>query len=631
MTPAAGPVRWSDPDALAEAIVREVGTEIVLGLPLGLGKANHVANALYARAAADRSISLRIFTALTLSRPQFSSELERRFLAPIMDRVFGGYPELAYVEPLRSGALPPNVEVNEFFLQAGAWLGSPRAQQGYISANYTHAMRYVLERGLNVVGQLVAEGGSGGRYSLSCNSDTTLDLLAQRRAGSARFLLVGQVNAELPYMPGEAEIEPPEFGHVLKGPAVEFPLPGPPQEPVDLVDHAIGLNVASLVPDGGTLQIGIGSLGHAVAHGLLLRHHQPARFAEILGRLPPSEQRLERFTGSFETGLYAASEMFVDAFLDLYRAGVLKREVGGAVLHAAFFLGPRAFYQALRELAPADRARFRMAAVSFVNALDRDDTEARRRARAGGRFVNSAMLATLLGAVTSDGLEDGRVVSGVGGQYNFVAQAFSLDDARSVIVLPATREEAGRATSNIRWTYGHTTIPRHLRDIVVTEYGVADLRGRPDADVVAAMLAITDSRFQASLLAEAKRAGKIDKAYEIPAQFRNNTPERIERALSTAREAGLLPTFPFGSEFTDVEQRLLPALKVLKTASGSRPMAAGLVARGLVAPSAEQREALRRLGLDRPRGFRERLYALLVRGALARPKLRAAPAANTQA
>jgi len=620
VTRTAGPVRWSDPDALAEAIVHEVGTEIVLGLPLGLGKANHVANALYARAAADRSISLRIFTALTLSRPPINSELERRFLGPVMDRVFDGYPELAYVAPVRSGTLPPNIEVNEFFLQAGAWLGSPIAQQSYISANYTHAMRYVLDRGLNVVGQLVAGGGPRGRYSLSCNSDTTLDLLAARRAGHARFLLVGQVNAELPYMPGDAEVEPAEFGHMLAGPGVEFSLVGPPQEPVDLADHAIGLNVASLVPDGGTLQIGIGSLGHAVAHGLILRHRQPAPFAEILARLPSPEARIPRFTTSFETGLYAASEMFADAFLDLYRAGVLKRENDGAVLHAAFFLGPRSFYRALRELTPADRARFRMAAVSFVNALDGDDANARRRARVGGRFVNGAMLATLLGAVASDGIEDGRVVSGVGGQYNFVAQAFALDDARSLIVLPATRSEGGRATSNIRWSYGHATIPRHLRDIVVTEYGAADLRGRPDAEVIAAMLSVADSRFQQGLLVQAKAAGKIGKDYEIPPAHRDNTPRQIECALSPARDAGLLPTFPFGTEFTDVEQRLLPALGNLKAASGSRPKVAGLLMRGLAAapPSVEQLEALRRLRLDRPRGFKERLYALLLRGAFAR-------------
>jgi Acetyl-CoA hydrolase len=62
------------------------------------------------------------------------------------------------------------------------------------------------------------------------------------------------------------------------------------------------------------------------------------------------------------------------------------------------------------------------------------------RARIDARFVNNAMMATLMGAAISDGLENGQVVSGVGGQYNFVAQAFALAGARSVLTVEATRQ-----------------------------------------------------------------------------------------------------------------------------------------------------------------------------------------------
>ena len=71
-------------------------------------------------------------------------------------------------------------------------------------------------------------------------------------------------------------------------------------------------------------------------------------------------------------------------------------------------------------------------AISGINEIVGDEA-ARRAARVDARFVNTAMMATLLGSVISDGLEDGRVVSGVGGQYNFVAQAFALEGARSII------------------------------------------------------------------------------------------------------------------------------------------------------------------------------------------------------
>src|ERR1700744_1057076 len=164
-----------DAETVADAIIAEVGKNIVLGLPLGLGKANHIANAIYARAAADRSIRLTIFTALTLEKPQTKSELEHRFIAPVIERLFGNYPELAYAQALRRGTVPDNIEINEFFFLAGRWLSVDRAQQSYISANYTQAARYLVERGVNVVAQLVAK--KDGRYSFSCNPDTILDVL----------------------------------------------------------------------------------------------------------------------------------------------------------------------------------------------------------------------------------------------------------------------------------------------------------------------------------------------------------------------------------------------------------------------------------------------------------------------
>src|SRR6516162_4980953 len=116
------PAEFDSAERLADAIMARVGKSIVLALPLGLGKANHVANALFARAAADRSIALRIFTALTLETPRAKSDLERRFVAPLAQRLFAGYPELAYAVPLHDGTLPPNVTVNEFFFEAGTRL-----------------------------------------------------------------------------------------------------------------------------------------------------------------------------------------------------------------------------------------------------------------------------------------------------------------------------------------------------------------------------------------------------------------------------------------------------------------------------------------------------------------------------
>jgi hypothetical protein len=185
-----------------------------------------------------------------------------------------------------------------------------------------------------------------------------------------------------------------------------------------------------------------------------------------------------------------------------------------------------------------------------------------------------------------------------------------------VIVLNATRTSGGKVTSNIRWSYGHETIPRHLRDIVVSEYGVADLRGKSDQQVIAAMLSIADSRFQSELMRAAKDAGKLPGGYEIPAAHRENTPEKIARLLTPLKGRGLLPAFPFGTDFTPVEQRLLPALAVLKDSSWAR--LARLAFSGLFAADVPGGgDALKRMGFDHPAAIADRIYRLLLRAALA--------------
>lgn len=267
-------------------------------------------------------------------------------------------------------------------------------------------------------------------------------------------------------------------------------------------------------------------------------------------------------------------------------------------------------------MSDVERGLISMRAISDINELYGD--EARKRAeRLDARFINSAMMATLLGAAVSDSLEDGRVVSGVGGQYNFVAQAFALEGARSLIALNATRGRGKGLKSNVLWSYGHVTIPRHLRDMVITEYGVADLRGRSDRDCVAAMLGIADSRFQERLLDAARRAGKIEAGYRIPEAQRRNLPEQVAAALEPARQRGFFPPFPFGTDLTGTEQYLLPALRELKAASGSRMALLRLLASGLLAqPDAAQREALQRMDLAGVSGARERVYRALLLGAL---------------
>jgi acyl-CoA hydrolase len=330
--------------------------------------------------------------------------------------------------------------------------------------------------------------------------------------------------------------------------------------------------------------------------------------------------------------------MLVHGFIELFRCGVLKRRVhkdlevqrllnaggrgdevsGTHVAHACFFLGPRSFYDTLRRMDPSEREQIAMTGIAFVNQLYGDE-ELKRLQRRDARFINTGLIVTLSGAVNSDGLEDGRVVSGVGGQYNFVTMAQALEDGRSILLIRSTREEDGRLRSNIRGSYGSSTIPRHLRDIVVTEYGIADLRGRTDEEVATALVQIADSQFQEMLLQEAQRAGKIDRTYRIPDRFRGNRPERLDYVLARYRAQGLFQSFPFGTDLTEEEVVLRKALQRLqRIVARKRPPLPRLRHLRKTASLPERaRPYLERMQLDAPRTLKDRLLQRILVYALA--------------
>ncbi|MFW5655272.1 MAG: acetyl-CoA hydrolase/transferase C-terminal domain-containing protein [Roseicyclus sp.] len=533
-------------------------------------------------------------------------------MEPARVRLFGNVPGFRYAELLRKDALPPNIEISEFFLMAGRWLKVDAAQRRYVPVNYSDALPLLLQRRPNALAQLVAREGE--RLSLSCNPDLTVDLLSARREGRLNFTFAAEVTDELPFMGGSADIGVQEAQVLLERPEGDelFSLP---QRPVSLANQAVGLHVSRLVPDGGTLQIGIGSIGDGVSQALLFRHHRNDSYRRLVESCPFGPDPFGE-TEPFREGLHASSEMLSNGMLPLLEEGVIAREAEGALIRAAFFIGSRAMRERLREMSPDLRGRIGMVSVRETNLLE--GIGARREARRGARFINNAMKASLLGSIFSDATPDGREVSGVGGQFDFIAQAFMLPDARAVTTFDATRQSHGTTSSNIVWEAAHETAPRHFRDIVVTEYGIADLRWRTDEEAVRAMIAIADSRFQPELLEAAKRAGKLPRDAEVPADRRSNTPDALRDWLAPARESGELPVFPFGTDFTPVERRLLPALDHLRNASASRRSLMALIWRGLTAgaPTPMQRACLERMELHRPQDLRQRAALAALLGAL---------------
>ncbi|KRA51549.1 acetyl-CoA hydrolase/transferase C-terminal domain-containing protein [Pseudoxanthomonas sp. Root630] len=637
------PRHLTDLDEAVDLILAHTYGPLRMGAPLGIGKPHRLLNTLYRRGVADPSRPWSLYTALSLDPPAGGKGLEGRFVKPFATRHFGDdFPRLDYVQAMKRDALPAHMEVEEFYMQGGALLRSTTAQRLYASLNYTHVARALADRALNVIVQKVAREPGGTRLSFSCNNDLTQDAVdAIVARGLPRPLLVAEVDPQLPWIGGTAAVDEAYFDIVITPPDPYPQLFGLPRQPVSDAEYAIGLYASALVRDGGTLQIGIGALADALCHALVLRHTDNATYRRILAALDPSLEQHPAVLASggldpFAIGLYGCSEMINEGFKRLVETGVIRRKVvddealmrriadgtanlgdqarlerDGEYLHGAFYLGSPAFYQWLRELPDDQRRAIGMRRISLINELQRDHEPLARLQRHEARFFNSCMMATALGAAVSDGLEDGRVVSGVGGQYNFVDMSNTLDNARSALMFRAVRDDAGAPASNVRWNYGHTTIPRHLRDLYVNEYGIADLRGKNDEDCVIAMGGITDARFQPALVERAKREGKLRSGFHAPGHWIDNTPVHLSARLRTFRHDGTLPDYPLGSDFTEVEQRIVKALGWLKANTATSWKKIATVAKALVARPDDE-AAMARMGLEAPANVGERIEARLL-------------------
>ncbi len=637
-----------------------VGRQVVLAAPLGLGKPVQLMNAFYQRAVTDPSLSLHIVTALCLEVPRAGSPLEANLAGPILQRLFGDYEELAFLAPYRASKLPDNIRVTELYFKAGTMKSNPLAQQNYISSNYTHIVRDMAGQGVNVMAQMVAarETANGLSLSLSCNPDLILEMMDKRRELDRPFMLLAQIHDDLPFMELDAEVSPASFDLIVRNPTYNKTLFAVPNAAVPVLDYATALHASSLIADGGTLQIGIGSLGDAVAYACILRQRHNSEYRSMLVQLTHQATALAADDGVFAEGLYVSTEMFVNGMMHLIEQGIVKRQVydnlllqrginggnitarvdeqlfdygllsgliprrldapslqelqywgivaasvaldaeglrvdgqtltndlqdplvsaallrgvhgnelrHGRLLHGGFFLGPRDFYAKLRALDAVGRTQICMTGVRRTNQLLLDYPLycAQRR---NARFINTGMIVALTGAVASDALEEGTVISGVGGQYNFVAMAHDLPGARSILCIRSTRGHGKQLRSNVVPYYGYTTIPKHLRDVIVTEYGVADLRGQSDSEVIKRLINIADSRFQDELLTFAMEHGKVEQDYAIPASARHNTPARLHEILAPFQRNGLLPDYPFGTELSSDELALGASLRKIKALS----------------------------------------------------------------
>ncbi len=323
-----------------------------------------------------------------------------------------------------------------------------------------------------VMATLATPPDAEGRMSLSLHAGATVEALHAAGRDPERLLVV-EANPRLPRTLGL----PPDHPHALHVDEVDllveserplFELLDP--EPTS-VQRAIAEHVLELVPDGATLQTGIGGV--------------PSEVAELLAQGPGTD-----------FGIH--TEMFTTGLMRLHQAGKITNRKG---IHdgysvTTFAAGPAELYAWLDG---CESVRF--LPVSLVN----DPSVIARNRRMVS--INAALAVDLLGQVMADTI-DGRQHSGIGGHEDFVTGPAFSEGGRSLVCLPSTVEVDGRTLSRIVATLpagAAVTTPRHQVDVVVTEWGAAELAGRSVEERVRALLRVAHPDFRDELHAEAAR------------------------------------------------------------------------------------------------------------------------------
>ena len=279
--------------------------------------------------------------------------------------------------------------------------------------------------------------------------------------------VIAQLNTAMPRTLGDSFIHVDDIDLAAE---VEIPPYERPIGDVSDIERRIGEYVAGLVPDGATLQLGIGAIPTATA--LALRDHR-------------------------DLGVH--TEMFTDSVVDLVEAGVItgaRKERNRGKIVTAFMMGSRRLYDFVR-----DNPMIEMRPVDFTNDTSVIRTFSRMTA------INSAIEVDLTGQVVADSIGQ-RIYSGVGGQMDFIRGAALASEGRAIIALPATAAggSMSRVVAMLKPGAGVVTTRAHARTIV-TEFGVAELFGRSLRERAAALIGIAHPDHRDLLKAEARGLG----------------------------------------------------------------------------------------------------------------------------
>ncbi len=296
-----------------------------------------------------------------------------------------------------------------------------------------------------------------------CSLGTSVE--GMQAAIQAAGIVIAQVNQGMPRTLGESfvHVDDIDYGVEVDAPPYDYPDPA-----IGEVERRIGEFVADLVPDGATLQMGIGAIPSAVT----------------------------LFLGD-KKDLGVHTEMMTNCVVDLVEAGVvtgMAKERNRGKIVCSFMMGTQKLYRFVD-----NNPMVEMRACDFTN--DTHIIRSFRRMTA----INSAISIDLTGQVCADSI-GWHMYSGVGGQMDFIRGAALAPEGRAIIALPATAADGrvSRITPFLAEGSGVVTTRAHVRT-VVTEWGVAELHGKSIRERARELIAIAHPDFREELSAQARK------------------------------------------------------------------------------------------------------------------------------
>lgn len=294
---------------------------------------------------------------------------------------------------------------------------------------------------------------------------SSLSLMCEKDFLEKADLVIMEINPNLPVVGGDTEIHISNIDHVVE---VNTPIPELPSAPISDIDKTIGEYIATLVNDGDTIQLGIGGIPDAAA---------------------------QAFMGKKDLGVH--TEMLTNSIVDLVEAGVItnkKKSLNKGKIVGSFALGSKKLYDYLDNNPSVMMMRASYTNDPFVVAKNDNMVS-----------INSAVQVDLTGQVCSESLGTLHY-SGSGGQNDTAEGAIHAKNGRSIIALKSTAKKGTVSTIQPFLTPGSVvTLSRNNIDYIVTEYGIAPMKGRTIRERVNNLIAVAHPDFRQKLRKDAEK------------------------------------------------------------------------------------------------------------------------------